>query len=316
VTCAFLSEASRQLAGSLDYVATLRVVAGLAVPALADCSALVRIDEEGRLLTLDVASTVPGREEILTDFLRRPPLAPGPISHVLLSKTATLVTDEDDEGPQGFANDAPLSLVRALSACSLVAVPLLTGERIVGVLLCFSIESGRRYTQSDLVLAEDLARRCALAIDNARLYEAAERSRTAAEQSADRLSRLQRVTAALSEAVTVEQVAEVIVRESVAALDASAGTLLMRRMDGDALELVGTVGLSKMMLDAYRRIPLDASTPAAEVVRTGRPLWIQAFSKVAGQFPYFAERSLGNSAYAILPLSLEHNIGGRTCPGI
>jgi PAS domain S-box-containing protein len=91
---------------------------------------------------------------------------------------------------------------------------------------------------------------------------------------------------------------------------ATAGTLVLRTDDRGALELVGAVGYSDETLEAFRRIPLDASTPAAQVVRTREVLWIESSHRAAAAFPYLTDRPSGHGAFAVLPLLLEAEATG------
>src|SRR5439155_14874407 len=154
--------------------------------------------------------------------------------------------------------------LRTIGPCSLMVVPLVARGRTLGAILFVSSESRRRYELADMPLAEDLASRCALAIDNATLYAAEQQARLAAQRAADRMTRLQALTAALSEAVTREQVAEVIVNQGVAALGASAGSLVLPNEAGTELELICAVGYPPALRDSWQELPLDAPRPLSD----------------------------------------------------
>jgi signal transduction histidine kinase len=83
-----------------------------------------------------------------------------------------LVTEEMIQG--GARDERHLEMMRALQFSSIMVVPLTARDRVLGTLTLVMTESARRYTNDDLVLAEDLARRAGVAIDNARLLRDAE----------------------------------------------------------------------------------------------------------------------------------------------
>jgi PAS domain S-box-containing protein len=118
---------------------------------------------------------------------------------------------------------------------------------------------------------------------------------------------MQVLAEALSRTVTTGEVARAVFEHLLPLIGASAGTLVLRTEDGAALELVGAAGYSQATLDAFRRIPLHASTPAAEVARTRQPLWM---GSTAQAFPSFAERSTGHNALAVLPLVIDEEVTG------
>jgi PAS domain S-box-containing protein len=147
----FLTEASVSLSSSLDYRTTLASMARLAVPYLADWCVVDILEENGSLGRLAVTHQVlrTGRPELVAE-----------ISESLLD---------------GVIRDAEhREILRRLGLKSYIIVPLVARGRALGAITLVSAESGRRYGQAELELAEDLARRAALAVDNARLY----RSRT------------------------------------------------------------------------------------------------------------------------------------------
>ncbi|MCC6177574.1 MAG: GAF domain-containing protein [Chloroflexi bacterium] len=169
----FLADASSQLARSLDYEATLEQVARLAVPMLADWCLVDLAEDEGAIRRVDVAHADPG----LTDAAARLREYP-PDSHAVEGIARVLRTGESELTPLfdpshlgGMTRDARhRALVRSLDVRSVMRVPLVARGRVFGVLTFLSTRPGRRYGPSELALAEDLGRRCGVAVDNARLY--------------------------------------------------------------------------------------------------------------------------------------------------
>lgn len=176
----FLAEASQQLAQSLDYDATVERVANLVVPRMADhCFVDVRMSDGG----LERAAAA-HREDAEDDFPFPPdPRRDGPVRGVLETGEPLLLEDVSQEVieaayPDG---DVPESVRRKLPISLLVA-PLLARGRTLGSLSLVAAESGRRYDEHDLVVAQNLANRAALAMDNARLYEKARRAVAARDE--------------------------------------------------------------------------------------------------------------------------------------
>src|ERR671933_715282 len=155
-------------------------------------------------------------------------------------------------------------------------VPVSTGGRTLGTISFISAESGRRYDSADLSLAEELARRAALAVENARLYQQAQQARQRAEQAAECTARLQAVTAAFSEALTPAQVAEVVVNQGIAALGVSSGFVAVLTDHDTSLEIVESVGLPQEIIDSWKCFPVTAPVPMAEIVRTGEPIFLES----------------------------------------
>jgi signal transduction histidine kinase len=185
----FLAEASRVLAGSLDYETTLATVARLAVPALADRCVVDLLDPDGSIRLVAVAHVDPAKEELMRELRRRYPPDPSRTYGLwrgLRRGRPELVPEVGDARLEAIAHDADhLRLLRELGFRSSMFVPLLARNRTLGQLIFHVAESGRRYGPDDLALAEDLAARCALAIDNARLYrEAQEQAATLAQLNA------------------------------------------------------------------------------------------------------------------------------------
>jgi signal transduction histidine kinase len=172
-----LAEAGRVLAESLDYRTTLNTVAHLAVPALADwCSVLVKTPT-GALETLAVAHADPDRELAAREMAAHYPNAPDTpsgASRVVSTGRSEVYTDVSDALLATVAHDEThLPLLREIGMHSAMIVPMLAHGRTLGAISFIAAESGRRFTERDLPIAEELSRRSALAIENAELFEAA-----------------------------------------------------------------------------------------------------------------------------------------------
>jgi PAS domain S-box-containing protein len=175
----FLAEVSASLSSSLDYRTTLARVARLAVPHLADwCVVDILKEEDGSLDRLAVAHQDPEKVALVHELQKRyppDPDAPRGVAQVSRTGHSELVPEIPESLLEEAARDAEhREILRGLGLKSYMIVPLVARGRTLGAISLVSAESGRRYGEADLELAKELARRAALAVDNARLY----RSRT------------------------------------------------------------------------------------------------------------------------------------------
>jgi len=313
----FLAEASRVLFGSLDYRATLAAAMRMAVPRLADFASLYLLDEDGRARAVDAAHADPQAEPRVRELVgMHTPSAEGgsPVSRVLAGGEAVLIEEMAEEAiGAALDDDATRGVLRSLAPRSVMAVPLRAEGRVVGVMSFAMGDSGRRYGPADLALAEELARRAATAVENARLHAAEQEARRAAEAAAERTAQLQAVTAALSEARTPADVGDVVIREGLTSLGAVAGWLVELSAGGDALEALRARGYPDEIVERFRRFGLDAPVPLADAVRTGEPVYLENSEERDRRYPLLHEfTALGNGAWVSVPLVVE----GRAIGGI
>ena len=177
---AFLAEASKVLASSLDYESTLRSVATLAVPTIADWCGIDMLVGEDEVDQLAVAHIDPAKVAWAQELRRQQPpdlSQPQGLGHVLRSGVSEIYPDITDEMLVAAAPDErTLELARSLLLTSIMIVPLSVQGRVIGAITFASAESGRHYSTSDLAMAEELASRAALAIENARLFGESQRA--------------------------------------------------------------------------------------------------------------------------------------------
>ncbi len=169
-----LAESGRILVSSLDYQETLQNVANLAVPALADWCAVDLVDDDLRREHVVVAHSDPTKRALAEQLRALEPDEIDPelgIGRVLRNGTSELYPEITDEQlQQGARSEEQLRLLRSLDFRSALIVPMRVPTRTIGVMTLVSAESRRRLTQDDLELAEQLARRAAVAVENARLH--------------------------------------------------------------------------------------------------------------------------------------------------
>lgn len=175
----FLAEASEILSASLDYETTLESVARLAIPFLADGCVVDIVEEDQSIRRVAAVATDPVKEALGLELMRRYPPEWGgahPLQQVLTSGKTMILSDIPDALLETIARDPEhLKLAKALGIKSAMIVPLSARGKTLGALSFVTMESGRHFGEDDLSLAEDLARRVAVAVDNARLYRGAQR---------------------------------------------------------------------------------------------------------------------------------------------
>jgi PAS domain S-box-containing protein len=172
---ALLAAAGPALAASLDYEETLGRAVRLVVPDLADWCLLDIVEEDGRVHQLAAAHADPEKEDLLRQLGEHRSFGeddPGSTVRVLRTGRSVLLPGLPDwsfyEREMGAGKH--LEVLRELEPRSLMIVPLLARGRTLGAMTLVSSRPDRSYDDEDLLLAENLAYRCALAVDNARLY--------------------------------------------------------------------------------------------------------------------------------------------------
>jgi PAS domain S-box-containing protein len=189
----FLAEASRILASSLDYEDTLKRLADLLVPHLADWCTVHLMGDDGVLRLVAVSHADPAKLEWAKSVPQRPYDADAPrgLPNVMRTGQAELYPEISDAMLVQSARDPEeLKILRKVGFSSCMIVPLQVRDRVLGGITLISAESGGHYDQSALAFAEDLARRAADAIDNAQLYRNAQAALEESRQSAARAQRL------------------------------------------------------------------------------------------------------------------------------
>jgi PAS domain S-box-containing protein len=184
----FVAAASELLASSLEYERTLANVASLAVPEFADWCTIDMVEEDGSLSRLAVAHADPEKVRLADELAARYPPDPDAgygVPNVIRTKRPELFSEITDELLREATADTPelLEILRELGLRSSMCVPLIARDEVLGAITFVSAESGRRYDESDLVTAQDLARRAAVAVDNALLFREAQAARREAHDS-------------------------------------------------------------------------------------------------------------------------------------
>ena len=169
-----LARAGEVMSSSLDYERTLQQVAELAVPELADWCTVSMPDGHGFVRSVAVAHVDPEKVALARRIGERYPSradAPTGAAQMLRDGIAQVVNDIPPEMLAAVAqDDEHLELLRGVGLQAGLSVPMMAGGKIIGALSLISAESARRFTDADVALAEEIARRAGTAVENARLY--------------------------------------------------------------------------------------------------------------------------------------------------
>jgi PAS domain S-box-containing protein len=187
---AFLTEATNILASSIDYSETLVNLSKMITPEIADWCSIDEVDEEGVLNRTVVSHIDPEKVKFAYELVHKyPPDINDPrgIYEVVRTHQSELhhqITNENIES--AARNQEHLDLLHQLGPKSAILVPLLSRDKIYGVLTLVMSESGRLFDEKDLDFAVELARRTTLAIENARLYKEMQDTNTELEHRVEK----------------------------------------------------------------------------------------------------------------------------------
>lgn len=252
----FLAEASAQLAGSLDFRTTLASVARLIVPRLADwCN--IHVVEDGTLRSLAVTHVDPSKVAYAEALQERYPLdpeAPSGVPNVVRTGKSELYPQVSDEMlAAGATDDEHLRILRAIGFSSALIVPLVGRAGTFGAITMVSAESGRHYDDSDLRFAEDLARRAAVAVENAEAFS----------EQTGRLAAITRVAEAAQRAILAPMPPRIGPARLAAAYLSAASDA---QIGGDLYEALRRDGAVRLVIGDVRGKGLDAVRLATVVL--------------------------------------------------
>ena len=179
-----LAQASATLTRSLDYETTLRNLAASVVPSLADWCTIEMLDAEGELQPIVVTHFDPGKvawAQSIAGRWRTPKDSATGSPAVVRTLEPALFPIITDELLQLAALDPEhLAMLRFVGMSSALSVAIALHGKGLGVLSLISAESQRRFTTDDVEIASEVARRAAIAVENARLYGEAQSAASAA----------------------------------------------------------------------------------------------------------------------------------------
>ncbi len=306
----FLAEATTALDSSLDLRTTLRTLARIVVPELAD---LCLIDmlvgrDQPKVQRLAVAHRDFEQETFVWDLTRRWPSAPElrrGIRRVLADGSTEFIPEVTEEILEAsFPNPEHRERVRELGIASSIIVPIRARGRTLGAITFARTTETARFTESEVALAEELTRRAALAVDNARLHTDLRRA-DRAQRLISEASRI--LSESLDWALTVDHLARLLT-------DGFADLCVIEDLDDAGKLQVAAMGLSdpaveEQVADALRRWPqAHRNSFVSPALDSGRSTLIAVFDEAErrelalddAHFEFMG--ALGMSSVLVVPL--------------
>jgi PAS domain S-box-containing protein len=308
----FLADCSAVLGSSLDYARNLASLAELTVPFLGDIC-FIDVAHDNGIRRMAAVHADPDKQALIDELGHQyppDPQGPHPAVEALRSGATFFLSEITDDVVRSLArDDNHYRIVSQLGFCSFMCVPLIARGRALGAVTVISCSPDRRLGPDDVEVLTEVARRAAVALDNARLYDDQQRARADAESSADRLRQLQTLATALSRAVTVEEVTKVMGAIAMPQLGSVNRGLWLVNEPAGTIDLVQ--GFDLRGLNAkYATIPLESSLPAAEVVRTRAPVLVGSAAERDERFPDLQPLAGEGVAFAAVPLVAEERTLG------
>lgn len=180
---------------------------------------------------------------------------------------------------------------------SFVGVPLSSGDRILGVLHATSRQVSM-FNEGDAELLMRFAEPLAAAIERVRLFDNERIAKHLAERATERVRRLQRITASLVAAVTINEICQVIIDEA-ALGSGDDGERAIWMLRDSSLVLIAGAGASR----DYSEIPIDTALPATEIRKRGEALFVETRAELANRWPMLAGGQI--ASFAAMPLIVE-----------
>jgi serine phosphatase RsbU (regulator of sigma subunit)/putative methionine-R-sulfoxide reductase with GAF domain len=280
----------------------------------ADTATIVTADESGDKLVARLSSwdSDPGQGPHGGSKTNGAPIRPGAGAALLYERDGLLgrifterkaIVVDDLSSIEGTDPEFPVPFAR-----SVVAAPIVSGDRVLGVVHADSRSPG----QFDAVAAEMMqlvADRLAVAIWRVGLFEEERAARARVEVVAERLSRLQRVTAALSGDLGTYEVAADVLAALTPDLGSGIAVATMWLVAGDSLVLACAANASSAARE-FESIPLDAPLPGPAAVRSRTGIWIESRAELDARFPDLLGRATEGQAFAVVPIATDTDVLG------
>ena len=236
------------------------------------------------------------------------PAFPESVVH-FVRRTSERLVIADATAPHRFLADPYLGRERPRSV---LCMPITRHGKMLGLLYLENKLVPGAFSAEQLSVLDLLAAQTAISLENARLYTEAQETRRAREETA-RMAHLQSVTAALTSAMTIEQVADIAVSRMRDFVQASSAVMSLLSKDGRELHLVSCQGTSPAGIERLRVLPLEDPLPMAVTVRTGEPLWLESREEVSSacsQLDALMPPGEETHAAVALPLWFEKKVIG------
>ncbi len=312
------------LQAALDFRQTLRVLVAAVVPRFADWCFVDLIDGDGIPRRVEVAHGDPAKAPLAQE-MRAIAFGPGwstPGAQTIRDRAPRLFRDVSSEVMEWATHgERHLAVLRAIRPNSLLTVPLVARDRTIGSITLIRSTMTPGLDENDLVYAEALAEPAALALDNARWYQAERAGRGAALEEADRerhermtaqkgvlrLRRLESVSASLASVLSPQAIARVAIENGLSALEPSTATVVRAAPGGSVLEMLHVQGWPDDLALDLRQLPLDAPALVAEAYRIQTAIWVPGAEALAQSYPNASELALrvGDKAWCAVPLRCD-----------
>ena len=271
-----IADAGLRLDETRDLNETIESAASVPIPDLADFCIIDLVEPDGSLRRVAAVAKDAALQAILDGIRAFPTESDSgrPAARAVGERRPILLTDLQD--PEILArhtadNEALAAIIQALEARSAIVQPLIARGETIGAMF-FVVGPDREYDPAEIEITTELARRVALAISNGQVHAAEQAARRSAEASAERITRLQRVTRGLAGALTRDAVASLVVREGRAALDASGAVVALSQ--DDALLIVASDGYDEDAVASFAELPMSSTTPLARAASESAPIWL------------------------------------------
>jgi PAS domain S-box-containing protein len=312
----FLARIGEILASTLDFETRLKVVAQLVVPEFADWCAIDMPGPEGSIQRITTVHQNPAKIKFAEEVGRRyppDPTAPKGVPNVLRTGQAELYPEITDEIlAQGARDQTHLEMLRSTDIKSVMIVPLVARERTLAALTFVTGAERCCYTEDDLNFAQELARRAALAVDNARLYQKAEAALGELEIALEKHKSVDRRLSALIEAsntllgsMQLEEVQQAILDLSKRLIASDAYAVWRKETGAETWRVAAAIGLSEEFQKAAIN-PQNFNVPPLE-----GPLVIESVKDVTWlKHRQEAYQTEGIESFLAIPLTLHGEFVG------
>jgi PAS domain S-box-containing protein len=306
-----LASASRAFGGAQrDMRTILDLLTRIAADELGECAtAAILADDRTNLEVVAVHHRDPSQADAVARlFASRTPLVGSLSARVLASGAPLRISAVDVEAFAGqLAHPDHAAMVRRWPPRSFLMAPIIAGDHALGTLTVCRLTDGAPYDAHDEALLLELAGRAALAIENVQALAAERRAREASEAAAARSLRLLAITTQLSDSLGPRELAEVVLRESAAALGGATAAIWLLDAAGHQLEMLASRGYSDT--EQFARVALTEGAPLCAAVREGAPVYVESVAELRRAYPETAERvqltAPPDHATACLPLLAE-----------
>ncbi len=318
---AFLADITAVIGSSLDYEVTLARIARLCVPTLADQCSVDLLGDDGTLRRVASAHVDPEKEPLVHELRARYGFNlddPGGQHAVIRSREPILKSEHTDaDFVRAAQSPEQLAMLRHLGATSLMIVPLIAREAVLGTITLILTGSARRYGPDELSLADGIARRAAIAIDNARLYRDVQATRTVAEAMSEEAQRRRHeaeifaeVAASTATSLELDRILERVVNGARELCGADVGRIALRDPASDRMLFRQWVG---SRLGDHHPVEVDRGKGlGGHVWETGQPYRSEDHRQDprarADYLPLIAEE--GTVASLVVPIRLAGQVEG------